>query len=93
MSKELEIECPNCGAKVCYRYGSSKLGKKRVQCLMCNRQFVLEGSKTICSGKPRCDVCDSLMYLYKIEGNILRFRCSKYPKCKNYKKFIMLEVE
>jgi hypothetical protein len=31
------------------------------------------------------------MNVCKLEGNIIRFRCSGYPACKTYKKFIMRE--
>jgi transposase-like protein len=93
VTKLIDVECPKCGAKVCYKYGLSNVGKRKVKCIICNRQFVLNSSKTICSGKPKCDLCGSVMYLYRIDENILRFRCSKYPDCKFYKKYRMEEVD
>ncbi len=33
------------------------------------------------------------MHLYKIECDVIRFRCSNYPMCKTYKKFIIKEED
>ncbi len=93
MVKSNEVECPECSSKACYKYGHSKQGKKRFKCIVCDRQFVLASKNRINSGKLECVVCGNKMYLYKIEDNTVRFRCSMYPECKFYKKYILLEVE
>lgn len=59
---------------------------------MCGRQFVIATERMEIKNKPVCPVCSRKMNLYMKQGNIWRFRCSGYPLCKTYKKFIM-EVE
>lgn len=44
-------------------------------------------------GKPICPECGNLMHLYKIEGEVIRFRCSGYPECKTFKKFMIKEIK
>lgn len=89
---ENTLRCPICNADVTYKYGKTKTGKQRFQCLMCGKQFSQDAKKHEVQGKPICPECGKVMYLYKIEGEIIRFRCSGYPVCKTFKKFKIKEV-
>lgn len=90
-SDEYEVNCPSCFSKALYKYGKTKTGKQRFLCLVCNKQFSIGTTKHEIKGKPICPICGKIMHLYKIEGNIIRFRCSAYPQCKTFKKFIIQE--
>jgi transposase-like protein len=90
---EDKISCPLCDSEAIYKYGKTKTGKQRHQCLMCGRQFSAFAKKQEVSGKPLCPECGSPMHLYKIEGTLIRFRCSNYPVCKTFKKFRIKEEE
>jgi len=49
--------------------------------------------KSPVKGKPACPACRKPMNVYKLESDVIRFRCSGYPVCKTFKKFIMKEVK
>jgi transposase-like protein len=85
------IHCPSCAADATYRYGRIKTGKQRYICLMCGKQFILGANKPHTKNKPVCPECKKPMNIYKLEGNIIRFRCSDYPGCKTFKKFTLKE--
>ncbi len=87
------LNCPICGSDALYKYGRTKTGKQRYQCLICNKQFSFGAKKIVVKGKPICPKCGRHMNLYKLEKNFLRFRCSEYPECKFFKKFIFYEEE
>ena len=90
---ETLIKCPVCNSEALYKYGKTKTGKQRFQCLICGRQFS-HGAKTQeIQGKPFCPSCDRPMHLYKIEGEVIRFRCSGYPVCKTFRKFRIKEED
>ncbi len=78
--------CPNCGSEVFYRYGRTRHGKQRYQCLLCGRQFIVDRQRIEVQNKPVCPVCGSGMHLYKREKGLLRFRCARYPQCRCYVK-------
>lgn len=86
-----EIKCDYCNSDALYKYGKTRSGKQRFVCLICGRQFTPEAGKAQVQGKPVCDECGKPMHLYKIEGEVVRFRCSGYPKCRTFKKFRILE--
>jgi len=44
-------------------------------------------------GKPVCPECGRPMNVYKLEADVISFRCSGYPVCKTFKKFIMKELK
>jgi transposase-like protein len=86
-----EIKCPSCDCDAVYKYGRAWTGKQRYWCMMCGMQFTGDSSKATVKGKPLCPDCGKAMNLYKIEGEVVRFRCSGYPECKTYKKYRMKE--
>lgn len=86
-----QAECPLCSANASYRYGRIKTGKQRYKCLICDTQFTPTAMKSPIKGKPVCPECGKLMNIYKLEGDVIRFRCSGYPVCKTFKKFILKE--
>jgi transposase-like protein len=88
-----EISCPICNSEAIYKYGRTKTGKQRFQCLICGRQFSHGAKKQEIQGKPICLVCGKPMHLYKIEGELIRFRCSDYPVCKAFRKFKIKEED
>jgi transposase-like protein len=90
-AKKTEISCPDCNKDALYKYGKTRNGKQRFLCLMCGRQFSPGTTKTEVKGKPECPKCGKQMHLYKIEGDIVRFRCSNYPECKTFKKYRIQE--
>ncbi len=92
-AEELKIICPSCNSDAVYRYGKIKTGKQRFMCIICGNQFTPGASKSQVKGKPVCPECGKQMNVYKLEGNVIRFRCSGYPVCKTFKKFIMKEEE
>ena len=84
--KILGVRCPKCRSDVLYRYGKSKTGKQRYQCMICGMQFVIDLKKHRTIKPPTCPACGRKMHLYKMENQAMRFRCSYYPVCKNYLK-------
>jgi ssDNA-binding Zn-finger/Zn-ribbon topoisomerase 1 len=44
-------------------------------------------------GKPICQECGKSMQVWKIEGDIICFRCSGYPACNHFKKYKMTEAK
>lgn len=89
--EEVKIVCPYCEADALYRYGRIKTGGQRFMCMMCGTQFTPGAKKSAVPGKPLCPKCGKTMNVYKLEGNIIRFRCSSYPECKTFRKFTMRE--
>jgi transposase-like protein len=87
----IEVQCPSCDSEAYYRYGKTRSEKQRFLCMICGRQFSNDAKKHEIKGKPSCPVCGNPMYLYKINDDIIRFRCSKYPKCKAFRKFKIKE--
>lgn len=59
--------------------------------MMCGMQFTKDAKKLAVKGKPVCSACGKSMNVYKIEGEVIRFRCSGYPKCREYRKFRIKE--
>lgn len=88
-----EVKCDSCNSDALYRYGKIRNGKQRFICLMCGKQFAPGATKLEVKGKPLCPECGRPMHLYKIEGEIIRFRCSEYPECKTFKKFMIKEIK
>ncbi|NTU41747.1 MAG: Insertion element protein [Nitrospirales bacterium] len=82
-----EIICPKCSSGAVYRYGRTKTGKQRFRCLMCDRQFSHAPGRHTVEGKPLCPICGKIMHLYRMEEGLIRFRCSGYPDCRNFRKF------
>lgn len=88
---EYGVKCPDCDSDALYRYGKTKTGKQKFMCLICGKQFTPSAERCSVKGKPFCPSCDKPMHLYKIEGEIIRFRCSGYPECKTFKKYRIQE--
>jgi transposase-like protein len=86
-----EICCPSCHGEAIYRYGRIQTGAQRFLCLICDYQFTLDAKKSPVKGKPTCPECGKSMNVYKLEGLIIRFRCSGYPVCKSFRKYSMKE--
>jgi transposase-like protein len=86
-----EIKCPSCDGDALYKYGKAWTGKQRYLCIICGRQFTDSSKRGTVKGKPVCPECARPMNLYKIEGDVVRFRCSGYPECRTFKKFRMKE--
>lgn len=80
------IRCPSCGSEAYNRYGRVRSGKQRYCCLSCGRQFVESGARRPMENRPTCPKCGARMHVYARNGNIIRFRCSNYPKCKTFLK-------
>jgi len=93
VAEKSETECPTCANDAVYRYGKTKAGKQRFMCLMCGTQFTPAGTKRPVKGKPSCGECGKPMNVYKIEGDVIRFRCSGYPECRTFRKFTMKEEQ
>lgn len=81
-----EIRCPRCKENVLYRYGMTASGKRRYLCLSCNRQFTLESTLRLAQIRPNCPACGNAMHVYKSGGDVVRYRCSRYPGCATYLK-------
>jgi transposase-like protein len=92
-ANETRTICPSCDSDAVYRYGKIKTGRQRFMCLMCGSQFTPDAKKPAVQGKPLCPECGKTMNVYKLEGSIIRFRCSGYPDCKTFRKFRMKEEE
>ncbi len=80
------VKCPNCNSSTFYRYGRTGRGKQRCLCLVCGRQYSLNQNGAEVKSRPACPNCGAVMYLYKRESKVLRFRCSRYPECSTYSK-------
>jgi ssDNA-binding Zn-finger/Zn-ribbon topoisomerase 1 len=93
VAERTETECPACGNDALYRYGKTKAGNQRFMCLMCGTQFTPGAKKRPVKGKPVCRECGKQMNIYKIEGDVIRFRCSGYPECRTFRKFTMKEEQ
>lgn len=85
------LNCPFCNSEALYKYGRTKTEKQRFRCLICNRQFSEGANKVEVQGKPLCMKCGKSMHLYKIEGELIRFRCANYPACKTFRKYKIQE--
>lgn len=83
--EENASSCPACGFDTCYRYGRTATGKQRYLCLACGRQFTTGGSR-VSNPRPCCPDCGQAMYVYRREKALIRWRCSRYPECRTYKK-------
>jgi transposase-like protein len=81
-----DVTCPVCGSGAIYRYGRTRQGRQRFQCIVCGRQFSMHEKRTEIRNRPYCPVCGSPMHAYKREATAVRFRCSKYPKCRTFTK-------
>jgi transposase-like protein len=90
-TEAIGTRCPSCDSEAIYRYGRIKTGKQRFMCLVCRTQFTLGAQKTQVKGKPACPECGKPMNVYRIEGGVIRFRCSAYPGCRTFRKFTMTE--
>jgi len=87
------LQCPYCNSEALYKYGRIRTGKQRYLCVMCGKQFTPTSRRCIVKNRPVCPECGGLMHLYKREGDVVRFRCACYPKCKTYfKKMEIKEV-
>jgi ssDNA-binding Zn-finger/Zn-ribbon topoisomerase 1 len=87
------LRCPRCSSDVLYRYGKVLSGKQRYLCLMCQKQFVEGSARVFVKDRPSCPKCDNPMHLYMRGPEILRFRCSRYPFCRTYKKIHLKEAD
>jgi len=92
MSKDTinNIQCPDCDSEAVYRDGRARTGKQRYLCLMCGFQFTISHRVHV-GERPSCEICGSGMHVYRKEQGLVRFRCSRYPVCKTYKKILMAE--
>ena len=88
-----ETICPSCDGDAVYRYGHIKTGGQRFKCILCGTQFTPGAKKSLIKGKPVCPECGKPMNVYKLEGDVIRFRCSGYPFCKTFRKFTLKEVK
>ncbi len=85
------IKCPECGSDALYRYGKTPEGQQKYQCILCDRQFSENSSRNYIQERPPCPECGAAMHVYMRTGNITRFRCSEYPKCKTFVKTVKEE--
>ena len=90
IAEEEEVKCHACDSEAVYKYGKAWTGKQRFQCLMCGKQFTL-AQKNSRYRVNRSALNAESMHLYRIEGEVIRFRCSGYPECKTFKKFRIKE--
>jgi len=89
---EEEQCCPACGSTAYYRYGRTGNGKRRRICLVCNRQYVVNGRRRDPTPRPRCPKCGAPMHRYREQAGVVRYRCSKYPECRTYAKVVRTAV-
>jgi len=87
------MPCPSCNSEAVYRYGKAWTGKQRFICIMCGEQFTNGTKVSEVKGKPTCQECGKPMHIYKIESDVIRFRCSGYPDCKHFRKFRLKEED
>ncbi|WP_319523411.1 topoisomerase DNA-binding C4 zinc finger domain-containing protein [uncultured Desulfosarcina sp.] len=78
------LTCPACGSSATYRYGRTINGKKRRICMLCNRQYVVDGPRRNDTLRPNCPVCNQPMHRYMQKKGFIRYRCSNYPRCRTY---------
>lgn len=78
------IRCPSCYSEAVYRYGRTRRGDQRHYCLSCDMQFTGCTRRTLVRGRPLCPSCEHPMHFYMRRGEKYRFRCSMYPKCREY---------
>jgi ssDNA-binding Zn-finger/Zn-ribbon topoisomerase 1 len=83
------VKCPRCGSDAIYKYGKNRLGRQRFFCQMCSRQFVILKDRQEIKEREICKKCGRVMHVYRRYSNVLRLRCSGYPKCKTYLKIEM----
>jgi DNA-directed RNA polymerase subunit RPC12/RpoP len=81
---EAQLQCPRCGSEAYYNYGRTRNGKQRYLCLICNRQFVADTLSRSIVNRPTCPECASAMHIYMRHAQGIRFRCSRYPRCRGY---------
>jgi transposase-like protein len=86
-----ENKCPSCDSDAIYKYGKTRSHKQRYLCIVCGKQFTDHPERATVKSKPVCPECGRHMNLYKIEGDVVRFRCSGYPECRTFKKYRMKE--
>jgi transposase-like protein len=89
IDRESDISCPSCGSSAYYRYGRAWTGKRRFLCLICNRQFTLGSTRGRRDDRPRCPACGRGMHVYKREVELIRYRCSGYPRCRTFNKVFL----
>lgn len=80
------IKCPNCQGEALNKYGKTANGKQRYICLVCNRQFVENGSRHSMEDRPVCPNCGKQMHIYRTTKGLTRYRCSNYPQCRGFAK-------
>jgi len=90
-SSDIEICCPSCETGAVYKYGKAHTGKQKFLCMICGMQFTSGRKKPIIKGKPVCPECNRPMNIFRLDGDILRFRCSAYPECKTFRKYRLTE--
>ncbi|MGO9611507.1 MAG: IS1 family transposase [Dissulfurispiraceae bacterium] len=83
--------CPRCNGRALYKNGKTWVGKQRFLCIMCGKQFTSNPQRVTLKGKPLCPKCGRHMNLYRLDGDVIRFRCSCYPQCKTFRKYTMKE--
>ncbi|MEJ5227151.1 IS1 family transposase [Thermodesulfovibrio sp.] len=84
---DISVRCPRCNSEAIYKYGRIKSGKQRYLCLVCKKQFTTFREQKE-DKRPLCRICGSKMYVYmKCNGGVVIYRCSRYPLCKEYKKW------
>ena len=81
-----DIKCPICGLDATYRYGKTPEGQQKYICLSCGKQFIEAAANRKAIERPFCPSCLAPMYLYMQSTDFKRFRCSRYPECRTYKK-------
>jgi transposase-like protein len=91
VKEKLTTKCPLCDSEAIYRYGKAWTGKQRFICLICGRQFTDGAHRGVVRDKPTCPCCGESMNLYMRGAGVIRFRCSRYPECKTYKKLMLKE--
>lgn len=88
-----ENGCPACGSTAYYRYGRTSNGKPRRICLLCNRQYVVDGPRREVLPRPACPKCGQPMHRYRQEPGAIRYRCRNYPQCRTYVKLGLEAVD
>ncbi|BBO88674.1 topoisomerase DNA-binding C4 zinc finger domain-containing protein [Desulfosarcina ovata] len=78
--------CPACGADAYYRYGKTANGKARRICLLCQRQYTIDGARRERPDRPVCPLCGEPMHVYRRQAGFTRYRCRNYPACRSYVK-------
>jgi ssDNA-binding Zn-finger/Zn-ribbon topoisomerase 1 len=87
METGCNIRCPRCGSDAWYRFGNTVTGKRRYICQVCSRQFIADyENKLGLAKRPCCDSCGATMHIYMRDPQKIRFRCSRYPECRGFKR-------